>query len=334
MMRNSSFEILRLVSMFFIVLYHILFFIIAEVDNTIIYKAMWIPLHVGVICFVLISGYFHINPSLRGIVKLIAPLIVFYIPLTVFEYIHGTGNLKDFLFFSKSPYWFIRTYLCLFLIAPVLNAYLKSNRRRFYLLIVLGFISIYMGLLHEQSLMTGKNLVLFMFLYVLGDSLNAIRQVYEKRDIKYILIVYFLFNVALVSSYTLFNGTIIGKIIWALSYPYNSPLLILNAVILFVLFSKINFKSVVINWFAASVFAVYIIHHQHFILYSVIKPMVMWVYSLSDTPAVILLYLSVLTLAIMLAFILIDKILSPLWKYLSFLANRIEERLDKFEVKS
>ena len=111
MMRNSNFELLRLVSMVFIVLYHILLYIITEIDNAILYKAIWIPLHVGVICFVLISGYFHIKPSLRGIVKLLAPLLVFYLPLTVWEYTQGFGSPKQFLFLSKSPYWFIRTYL-------------------------------------------------------------------------------------------------------------------------------------------------------------------------------------------------------------------------------
>ena len=64
--RESNFELLRLIAMFFIVLYHSLLKFIAVVDDNPIYQAMFLSLHVAVICFVLISGYFHIKPSVRS----------------------------------------------------------------------------------------------------------------------------------------------------------------------------------------------------------------------------------------------------------------------------
>lgn len=68
--RQSNFELLRIVCMLFIVFYHLLFFFIAEVDDSILYRALYIPLHIAVLCFVLISGYFNIKPSMKGVVKL------------------------------------------------------------------------------------------------------------------------------------------------------------------------------------------------------------------------------------------------------------------------
>ena len=333
-MRNSNFELLRLVSMFFIVLYHIFFFIIVKVDDDIIYKAMWLPLHVAVICFVLISGYFHINPSLRGIVKLIVPLIIFYLPLTLWEMTHSDGGVKGLLFFSKSPYWFIRTYLCLFLVAPILNEYLVSNKRRIYLLVVLGFISVYMGNLHEPSLNTGKNLVLFMFLYVLGDCLNVKKNFYIRYSFLQIFLVYLLLNTALVYGYMTNHSSFLGRVLWNLSYPYCSPFLIVNAVILFMLFSKMEFKSKYVNWLSSSVFAVYIIHHQHYILYSIIGPIAINIMKMTKNPLIVMSYLCILTMLILFVCVLIDKLFTPLWNYLIPLSNHLESRLYQYFVKS
>ncbi len=90
--RESNFELLRLVAMYFILLYHMLSFFIVKVDDAPLYKALWLPLHIAVACFVLISGYFHIKPSFKGIVKLLAPLIVCYLPLTFCESVSCVGG--------------------------------------------------------------------------------------------------------------------------------------------------------------------------------------------------------------------------------------------------
>lgn len=77
--RSSNFELLRIVSMSFIVMYHFLCYIyITETHETeTIYRALWLPLHIGVICFVLISGYFHIRPTVKGAMKLLLPVLMF-----------------------------------------------------------------------------------------------------------------------------------------------------------------------------------------------------------------------------------------------------------------
>lgn len=309
--RQSNFELLRLVSMFFIVFYHLLRFFVVKIDDAVFYKAMYLPLHVAVICFVLISGYFHIKPSFRGAVKLLAPLVIFYLPLTLWEFFHGVGGVKTLFFFSKSPYWFIRTYFYLFLISPMLNSFLTDNKRRLQMLLILGFIAVYMGCLHEPSLKDGKNLALFMFVYVLGDCLNAYKAKYEGWNIKWILLAYLTLNVLLVSWYMAFHDNLIGKLLWVMSFPYCSPVLILNASLLFIIFSKISFKSQVVNWLSASVLSVYVLHHQHLILYSLIGPIVVQLYTISYNSTILLISLSLITIAILMICIAIDKIVMP-----------------------
>ena len=329
--RESNFELLRLIAMLFIVWYHTLLKFIVVVDASPIYQALFLPLHVAVICFVLISGYFHIKPSVHGAGKLFFPLFVFYLPLTLYEYkLHNVG-LRSLLFFSQTPYWFIRTYFYLFLIAPVLNTFIVTNNKRIYLLLILSFMAIYMGwLMHDQSMVDGKNIVLFMLLYVLGDCLRHYNKKIERISTQILLGIYLILNVALICLYTVNSDTCLGKIIWDMSYPYCSHILIFNAILLFLLFSRLHFKSTVINWLATSVFTVYILHHQHYVLYNIIGPNALSLYRLHNSPLIVILYLGVFSLVIMFVCIIIDKIIEPLQKYFVQILFLREERIKVF----
>lgn len=330
--RESNFELLRVVSMFFIVLYHILFFVICKIDDSSLYKAMWLPLHVAVICFVLISGYFHIKPSVKGMAKLFFPLLVFYLPLTIFEMIqYGNGGIRNFFFFSKTPYWFVRTYFYLYLIAPVLNSYLSSNKRKVWLLFILGFMSVYMGwLMHDKSMVNGKNLVLFMFLYVLGDCLRAFKDKTDQISTRYFALLYFTLNFFLVLLFYVFSDSSLGHVIWNLSYPYCSPILIINAVLLFLIISRLHFKSRAINWLAGSVFAVYILHHQHYVLYYWIKPLVLLAYDKITSPVILIVSLGFISFILLFLFILIDKLFTPFQKRFLKAVSLCEDSLKKY----
>ena len=130
--RNSNFELLRIIAMLFIVIYHLLITVYSKNPTEIIYKGAWIPLHIGVILFVFISGYFGIKCTVNGICKLVGTIALYYLPLTIYGMIEQGGDfdIKQLLFISYSPYWFIKTYLYLYLFSPVLNNYLdKINNK-------------------------------------------------------------------------------------------------------------------------------------------------------------------------------------------------------------
>lgn len=81
--RESSFELLRIIAQFMIVLYHIYLFFVYPTTNADIDKAIWMPLHIGVPLFVLISGYFGIKVSGKGIFRLIGQMFVYTVPLVL-----------------------------------------------------------------------------------------------------------------------------------------------------------------------------------------------------------------------------------------------------------
>ena len=168
--RNSIFELIRIIAMLFIVIYHLfMIFLAPNYPMESFYRGIQIPLHIGVILFVLISGYFGIKCTKKGLLKLVIMVAVYYLPISLLTNIYNYEGikqiLKDCLFISHTPYWFIRTYLCLYLFSPILNKYLTdiSMKQRLLLISGLSFISIYLGTSHgDPSLSDVKILRTFL----------------------------------------------------------------------------------------------------------------------------------------------------------------------------
>src|SRR5574344_62985 len=165
--RNSAFELMRILAQFFIIIYHLLYFLDTSVDGEILNRACMIPMHIGVLLYIMISGFFGIKVSVEGFIKLLCITFVYIVPLELIHILLGGGNPR-YLFFISNPnyWWFIRTYICLYLISPVLNCFLnKGDKNGLYLLLVLMFISVYIGSMGgDNSLIGGKNIILFSFL--------------------------------------------------------------------------------------------------------------------------------------------------------------------------
>lgn len=116
----------------------------------------------------LISGYFDIHPTNRGVVNLIA---ICTVPLLLFSDIVNGERLKktplNLLFVSRTPFWFLRTYLYLYFLSPIFNSALKERHMDLYLLCVLSIVSIYVGTVGcDFSLRAGKDILNFMLIYV------------------------------------------------------------------------------------------------------------------------------------------------------------------------
>lgn len=170
-----------------------------------------------------------------------------------------------------------------------------------------------------------------MFLYVLGDYMKENKSIYERLCLYRLILIWLMYNTALVWGYTIYHNTFIGHILWTLNFSYCSPILIINAALLFVIFAKINLRSPFINWLSSSTLSIYVIHHQHYILYSIIGVAVLWGYRILSSPLTILLYISIVTLLIMVSCVLIDKVITPpLLRLSTRLSDKAEERLKMY----
>ena len=327
---------MRIIAMVFIVFYHLFLDTTGHLWTEYpIYEGIQIPIHFGVFLFVMISGYFGIRPSFRGGGKLLIMVMVYYLPLALFfDLSNGDyfSAVKDCLIVSYPRYWFFRDYLFLFLFSPVINLFLKdaTSRQRLYLILILSFMAIWVGSSRGcMSLLEGKNLTNFLLLYVVGDTLRVCRVMWEKIP-QWILIVSFLvLNTIMLTLWMIYHNNIMGTVIWILTFPYCSPVLYINAILVFMIIGKLRFHSRFVNWVASSAFAVYLIHYHPIVLDNIIKIGTDYIQSLCNNipNGVIPLYF-LFSLVVFCTCILIDKLFQPVWKYVGDRCAIIDQKLN------
>lgn len=333
--RVSSFELIRVLAQYFIVLYHILLVIVYEKTGIGFFKAMWLPLHIGVPLFVMISGYFGIKTNLKRFVKLIGMVFVLQVPLLIASIAHDGGDEKDYIsllfFVSNTPFWFVRTYICLFLFAPVINHYLRdcSVRQRVLLLIVLSFMSVYIGTLKfDPSLDTGKNLVSFIFYYVLGDTLHKYEGIWRKIPRLYLALIFLVVNILLVVFFSYHVKERIPAIIFSrLLFDYTSIGLLLNSLVFFMLIGGMKFHSKLVNRMGKSSLAMYMLHGTPLVIYRLLPPVVMFLYYWVDANVFLfMMLLLLLTSVIVVLCWLVYEALSPLWRYIDRVGDYAQKK--------
>lgn len=269
--RDSNIELLRIVCMLFILIHH--FIIHSLVPDLFVrdgeinaYRVACIVIngfvYVGVNCFILISGYYGIKFKLRSLFNLYCICVFFALLATLMKAcVTDVQVNKSLLYtillpFSHSNWWFIKCYVALFLIAPVLNKAAQNLGRKEFItvIVLLTFLNIYLGYYWHQHNSDGYNLVQFIYVYLIGAFLR--RFPLKRLDRKYSMILY-------ISGALLWSLISILSVKWRVPhwvpFYYNNPLVILAAVGLFVFMTQIEIRSVAVNTIASSVLAAYLI---------------------------------------------------------------------------
>lgn len=269
--RNSSFELMRLMLMFFIMWHHFIYALDSSMVTAGI-KTLDTFFHTAVLCFVLLSGYYGIRFKVSRFLELLVQVIFYSVLMSCISIIFwGNGNWKDiiksFIPFTNGYYWFIAVYLQLYLLSPFVNIILQKidNRQIIALLSTLAFLIFYVGLLRGGNVGVdgGKNIINFVFIYCIGSAMHRIEphiRLNMKRIrimaflmINFILVLFFLFY-ALNSS--------LHKELMMLTYSYQSPGLLLLSVCIFLVFATNSFHNSVLNQIAKSSLAIYLLHEH------------------------------------------------------------------------
>lgn len=193
--RLSNIEFLRLLAMLYVLIVHADFSTFgAPTMEGLAVRPVGVCVQYGFECFaiccvdvfVLISGWFGIRFSLN---KLWAFLfqVVFYslglfllaVAITLQKALTLEG-LKSIFLFNGSDYWFIKAYLILMVLAPMLNAFCDYASRREFKTILIVYFAILMvyGWLEPASVhftMNGCTALSFVGLYLLGRYLKMYR---------------------------------------------------------------------------------------------------------------------------------------------------------------
>lgn len=235
---------------------------------------------VGVNCFVLISGYFLVNGKfkLKKVLNLylvtIFYSILLFIPHCILYGFSLLNFIKSCLPLLMGTYWFITTYVVLYLLSPFLNILIKNLSKKQYLIflgILIGVFSLWRSLIpFADSTIIGTgggySIIWFIVLYFIGAYINLYGVNLFKKNV-FNLLSYFIIACLIVASkfIMIFISTKIIKISEGQNhyYNYDSISVLIESVFLFVFFKRLNINSNIISkittFLVPSVFSVYLI---------------------------------------------------------------------------
>lgn len=299
--RKSNIEVLRIISILMIIASHVAnYFTLTNSGtfNQLTYYFFRLCGEFGVMCFVLISGYFMITSKFNfsKLCRIIFQILFYSVLGCVISVLAGV-NEPNLLRYSLFPLtynnnWFATAYVLLYLFSPFINKFIHSLSEKSFLklLLVLFFtLSILPNLLNItlkmqtiDSVFDYHNrfsaLVMLTFLYMLGAYIQKYPKglFYKKKACATIGI--FLYLATFLSEVILyFLSKRIDKLTDCIDYfrDMNSAPLLIAAFFTFLWFKEIKMKpSVWINTLAASTFGVYLIHCNAFIGNKAVEVMV------------------------------------------------------------
>lgn len=268
--RQSNIELLRIISMLFILVVHFdgaalgLPIIMQKSDlynlGTISKEAIEAISIIGVNCFVLISGYFGIRFSFKGLLSFTLWCLFYsvgiYIGVALIapESFSVEGFINSFLIFSHTDLWFVPSYLGLYLLCPILNKGIENiTKYQFqWTVVAIIFLNVYLGWWQDGKINpTGYNVMQMIMVYIIGRyiGLYGIKAL-KKRQ--HIIMWYVIFTSFIFTSAFFLQST--------KAFAYNSPFVLGASVCFFLIFTTFELKNKMINYIASSAFAVYLIH--------------------------------------------------------------------------
>lgn len=248
--RQSNIELLRIVSMSFILILHFLQWAIGiESMNPYLFQTLTIFNICGVNLFVMISGYFNIKWSLNSFIRLTGMIIFFSLFCLLcgfFIFNMHISLIRIFkaiiLPFTSTGYWFLQCYLGLYLIAPLLTKGLDNlsltNLKQ--LIAVMTLVSIFSCWYGGNKLNAdGYGIFHFIYLYILGYGIKHI-EIPPLKCRNWILISLFCLGIDVLLSYgfDFYYNDSYNRYSWGAAKAYDNPFVICASVAIFMAFIK------------------------------------------------------------------------------------------------
>lgn len=326
-MRESNMELLRIFSMLLVLVYHVNFLSlgapnipIGENEHVSIFIRLF--LESGCACcvnvFVLLSGWFGIKPKTNRLCEFLFQVVFFVVVSIIILCIFTDHNfcfddVKNLPMLNASL-WFPKAYLLLYILSPVLNAFVEKADKKTFLLVLSGFYifqTLYGwacgGVVWVQG---GYSTISFIGLYLLARYFKLYTPLFfQSRSSSQMFLGYFVVVAITTSIWYATRAVGIDADRWMDSYV--SPFVIAESLFLIFAFSKLSIKSKFINWVASSCFAVYLLHCAPNMLTHYANAIKTW--NMEQPLFLFLAYTSILIISVFSLSIIIDKFRILLW---------------------
>lgn len=354
--RKSNFDILKIIAIFGIILHHYALWTKWDFQsglqlNKIVVNTLLIGGKLGVNLFIMITGFFMINSKIK--LKSILSIwidttvisVILYLVLVIF---HVEGITFSFDTFIRrlfpvlfNQYWFVTSYTLMYFSIPIVNKLIKGiNSKNFKHGLFLGFVilSLYPYIYFEKG-MTFSFPIWFIYLYCVGAYISMNEEFLKKysfislvRNIVVLFIVCVGLNVILqliLNNPSLKINGVITLLNWHENIFYTkdcSPLLLLIAINVFILFLKFDIKyHSIYSKLSRGAFGVYLLQSAPWFSTSVLWPIIVRGQRFTSSK-IIVAYGILIVLAIYIIGLLIYFCILPLC---NFLLKYILKKIDK-----
>ena len=288
--RNYGIDALRMLSMFMVIVLHILGrggvlqATRGRLPNYIVGLFLEIAAYCAVNCYAIISGYVGYGRKIRysNLIYLVFCTIYYIIGLTIIGYfLVPNANLKDvmnsLLHIRNGGYWYVKSYFCAFFFFPHINLIVeKYDQKRLYILAGGIFIlfSVIPTLVKSDVFFTnyGYSPLWLMLMYFFGAVIKKHDTVSsDTKKHKYLILYMTMVVVTLLSKLCIafITQKLFGRAILSnLLISYISPTIVLSGVFMVKFFTKVMLNKLttkVVSIMSPLAFGVYLIHTQYFI---------------------------------------------------------------------
>lgn len=291
--RKSGIELLRIIIMFQIIILHLFDYgKLTEFGNhnggftDMALDGIWSLCRMSVDVFILITGYFLVTSEFnlkkvfnRG--KKVYLSMIFYSLLLAAVFFIADPSLinvprifKAFMPFFSRQWYFLSIYLIILLLSPFLNIMLQRLDKKQYLIftgIIFMVMSVWSTLACVDELKKvfviskivdpymGKSLGGLLLIYFIGGYLRRFTKEHNKPQFKYLLAFFSFCAVDFLLHYFVpqYGSNVFGM--------FNNPLVIGEAVTIFLFFRDIHFYSPVINTIAGTTLGIYAVHENQYV---------------------------------------------------------------------
>lgn len=324
--RQSNIELLRIIAMFLVLTVHADFWALGSPTYDDFLKSPFntafktVVESISIVCvnvFVLISGWFGIKFSIKGLLNFLFQCAYFLFGIYIVMLLAGRADLTlkgiAGCFALTKVNWFIKSYIGIYILAPVLNIFIQyASKKLFTTVLVLFFVfqTIYGWSDAAPFIAQGYSTFSFIGLYLLAQYTRK----YLLKDVTawggYIYIFSIVIN-SLMSYLLLRFGIPIN--VWS----YVNPVVIIGSLGLLGFFWKIDLgSSKWINWIAKSSFAVFLLHSNPNIGVPIFKVTILNLYAAySGIECVAMIF--VFLISVFAVAILLDQPRKWLWRYMS-----------------
>lgn len=279
--RESNFELLRIISMIFIIFHHLIVHSTYNfsLSNKVMENDFLVALFqsggkFGVVLFVMITGYYMINSNIKmKKLILLEGQVLFYSIFICFIFVFFMGKelvFSDLITYLmpniNKVYWFFSSYFILYLLISYINKLLLGLEKREYIrLLFIGFVFL---ILLPTIFIFKENVsgtIYLIYYYMIGAYIRLFGKEVKGANN---LLVGFILSYLAIPVISIYIKWLSLKNFYLKDYIFtfselDSIFVFVSSICLFLFFKNLKIKySRVINWLGSASFGVYLFHEH------------------------------------------------------------------------